>query len=193
MSSLTFFESVASNVTKAFAPLLSGKMQRNSVACLEFVKKNATRNDPASVIAAIDSFAASNPMMNIGVGKGAVIDNEIRQKTPRVMAEIGAYTGYSTVRFANVQRDAAKAAKLDSHYYSFEYSSEFAARARDIVSFAGLEDQVTIIEGAFSDQLQHLQGKAVDVRTLHLFLVVFFPSLRIALYVRLRSTSLTTT
>ncbi|KAG1701013.1 hypothetical protein DVH05_011257 [Phytophthora capsici] len=163
MSSLTLFESVASKVTTAFTPFIGGAMQRNSVACLEFVKQNATRNDPVSVIAAIDSFAASNRMMNIGVGKGAIIDKEIRQKTPRIMAEIGAYTGYSTVRFANVQRDTAKAAGLDSHYYSFEYSPEFAARAREIVSFAGLEDQVTIIEGAFSDQLQNLQGKAVDI------------------------------
>ncbi|KAI9991818.1 hypothetical protein PInf_017189 [Phytophthora infestans] len=81
------------------------------------------------------------------------------------MAEIGAYTGYSAVRFANTQREAAKAAGVDSHYYSFEYSPEFAARVREIVSFAGLDDQVTIIQGAFSDQLHRLEGKSVDVGT----------------------------
>ncbi|KAG7377116.1 hypothetical protein PHYPSEUDO_012152 [Phytophthora pseudosyringae] len=32
-----------------------------------------------------------------------------------------------------------------------------------MVSFAGLNDQVTIIEGAFSDQLKLLQGKTVDI------------------------------
>ncbi|KAG3166994.1 hypothetical protein PI124_g8615 [Phytophthora idaei] len=79
------------------------------------------------------------------------------------MAEIGAYTGYNTVRFASAQREAAKAAGIDSHYYSFEYSPEFAARAREMVSFARLNDQVTIIEGAFSDQLPFLKGKTVGV------------------------------
>ncbi|KAG6950821.1 hypothetical protein JG688_00013994 [Phytophthora aleatoria] len=79
------------------------------------------------------------------------------------MAEIGAYTGYNTVRFASAQREAAKAAGIDSHYYSFEYSPEFAACAREMVSFAGLNDQVTIIEGAFSDQLPFLKGKTVDI------------------------------
>ncbi|ETN16778.1 hypothetical protein, variant 2 [Phytophthora nicotianae CJ01A1] len=166
MSSFSLFESVTSTITKAVAPLLSGKMQRNSVACLEFVKQNATRNNPASVVAAIDAFAASNTMMNVGAGKGAIVDAEIRQKKPRAMAEIGAYTGYSTVRFASAQREAAKAAGIDSHYYSFEYSPEFAARAREMVSFAGLDDQVTVIQGAFSDQLHHLKGKTVDVSTL---------------------------
>jgi hypothetical protein len=33
-----------------------------------------------------------------------------------------------------------------------------------MVSFAGLEDQVTTIEGAFSDNLHLLDGKTVDVR-----------------------------
>ncbi|KAH7460737.1 Catechol O-methyltransferase [Phytophthora ramorum] len=163
MSSFSILESVTSRVTKVIAPMLSGKLQRNSAACLEFVKQNATRNDPASVIATIDSFAASNTMMNVGAGKGAIVDAEIRQKTPHVMAEIGAYTGYSTVRFASAQRDAAKTADIKSHYYSFEYSPEFAARVREMVSFAGLDDQVTVIEGAFSEQLHLLQDKTVDI------------------------------
>ncbi|EEY68070.1 uncharacterized protein PITG_18511 [Phytophthora infestans T30-4] len=107
-------------------------MQRNSAACFEFIKQNATRNDPASVVAAIDTFAANNTMMNVGATKGAIIDAKNRQKTPRAMAEIGAYTGYSAVRFANTQREAAKAAGVDSHYYSFEYSPEFAARVREV-------------------------------------------------------------
>ncbi|RLN50753.1 hypothetical protein BBJ29_006995 [Phytophthora kernoviae] len=121
------------------------------------------RNDPASVVSVIDTFAANNTMMNVGKSKGAIIDAEIRQKKPGVMAEIGAYTGYSTVRFAAMQRDIAKAAGIDSHYYSFEYSPEFAARVREIVNFAGLDEQVTVIEGSFSDQLNILEDKTVDI------------------------------
>ncbi|KAF4316023.1 hypothetical protein G195_010487, partial [Phytophthora kernoviae 00238/432] len=78
------------------------------------------------------------------------------------MAEIGAYTGYSTVRFASKQRDTAEAAGIESHYYSFEFSPEFATRVREMVNFAGLDEQVTVIEGAFSDQLRILKGKPVD-------------------------------
>ncbi|RLN10386.1 hypothetical protein BBJ28_00017565, partial [Nothophytophthora sp. Chile5] len=141
-----------------------------SVACLEYVKQHAQQGDAASVVAAIDEFAASNIMMNVGPDKGAVVDAEIREKKPRVMAEIGAYTGYSTVRFANAQREAAKAAGYEAHYYSFEYSPESAARVREMVAFAGLSDHVTVIEGAFSDQLHVLQDKIVDVRVLLLHL-----------------------
>ncbi|KAG2510733.1 hypothetical protein JM18_008869 [Phytophthora kernoviae] len=82
------------------------------------------------------------------------------------MAEIGAYTGYSTVRFASKQRDTAEAAGIESHYYSFEFSPEFATRVREMVNFAGLDEQVTVIEGAFSDQLRILKGKPVDVSIL---------------------------
>jgi len=32
-----------------------------------------------------------------------------------------------------------------------------------MVEFAGLEDQVTVVEGAFADNLHVLQGKVVDV------------------------------
>lgn len=71
-------------------------------------------------------------LMNVGAAKGAIVDTEIHQKKPRVMVEIGAYTGCSTVRFASAQRDAAQASGVDSHYYSFEYSPEFAARAREV-------------------------------------------------------------
>ncbi|KAG2521501.1 hypothetical protein BBO99_00003926 [Phytophthora kernoviae] len=121
------------------------------------------RNDPASVVSVIDTFAANNTMMNVGKSKGAIIDAEIRQKKPGVMAEIGAYTGYSTVRFAAMQRDIAKAAGIDSHYYSFEYSPDSVARVREMVNFAGLDDQVTVIEGAFSDKLRLLEDKTVDI------------------------------
>lgn len=33
-----------------------------------------------------------------------------------------------------------------------------------MVEFAGLEDQVTVVEGAFADNLPILQDKVVDVR-----------------------------
>ncbi|KAG7397615.1 hypothetical protein PHYBOEH_000436 [Phytophthora boehmeriae] len=165
MSQLTAFETFTSFVAhKLFRPsFVRGKLESNSIACLEFVKQNATRNDPKSVVDTIDAFAANNLMMNVGEAKGAIVDHEIRQMKPRIMAEIGAYTGYSTVRFAALQRDEAKSAGVDSHYYSFEYSPDSVARVREMVNFAGLDDQVTVIEGAFSDKLPLLDDKTVDI------------------------------
>ncbi|GMF24763.1 unnamed protein product [Phytophthora lilii] len=132
----------------------------SSAKCLEYVKEHAERGNPASVIACIDEFASTNHMMNIGPVKGAVIDEEIRKKKPAVVVELGAYTGYSTVRFASLQREVAG---TSSHYYSFEYSPVFAARVREMVDLAGLSNHVTVYVGAFSEQYQVLQGKQVDV------------------------------
>lgn len=47
------------------------------------------------------------------------------------MAEVGACNEYSTVRFAAVHREEAKAAGIDSRYYFFEYLSESLARVRE--------------------------------------------------------------
>jgi len=77
------------------------------------------------------------------------------------MAELGGYTGYSAVRFANKQREAA--GNKPSHYHSFEFSQVFAARMREMVELAGLGDQVTVHVGPFSEQYGVLLGKTVDV------------------------------
>lgn len=102
----------------------------SSLGCLAYVKEHAQRGDPASVVRAIDEFAAKHMMMNIGEDKGAIVDAEIRRKKPAVMAEIGSYTGYSAVRFASVQREAA--GEEHSHYYAFEFSPVYAARVREV-------------------------------------------------------------
>uniref|UniRef100_K3WCQ7 catechol O-methyltransferase n=1 Tax=Globisporangium ultimum (strain ATCC 200006 / CBS 805.95 / DAOM BR144) TaxID=431595 RepID=K3WCQ7_GLOUD len=133
----------------------------SSEACVKYVKEHATQGSPASVVAAIDEFASTNPMMNVGTKKGAIVDEEIRKKKPAVMVELGGYTGYSAVRFASLQREVA--GNNESHYYSVEYSPVFAARVREMVALAGLSDQVTVIEGAFAEQYQTLIGKTVNL------------------------------
>ncbi|KAI9991564.1 hypothetical protein PInf_016849 [Phytophthora infestans] len=128
--------------------------------CLEYVKQHAERGNPTSVINCIDEFASTNHVMNINQVKGAVVDEEIRKKKAVVMAKLGAYTGFSTVRFASLQREVVG---KESHYYSFEYSPVFAARVREVVEIAGLVNQMTVYVGAFSEQYQVLRGKTVDV------------------------------
>lgn len=102
----------------------------SSLGCLEYVKENAQRGDPASVVRTIDEFASNHMMMNVGKGKSELVDAEIRRKQPAIMAELGSYTGYSTVRFANAQREAA--GEKPSHYYAFEYSPVYASRVREV-------------------------------------------------------------
>ncbi|RLN50749.1 hypothetical protein BBJ29_007000 [Phytophthora kernoviae] len=129
-----------------------------SYKCLEYVKEHAERGNPTSVVACIDEFASTNHMMNVGPLKGGIIDEEIRKKKPAIMAELGAYTGYSAVRFASLQCKV----NADSHYYSFEYSPVFAERVREVVEIAGLSNQVTVYVGPFSEQYEVLRGKTVD-------------------------------
>lgn len=99
-------------------------------ACLKFVQQHAQQGDAASVVAAIDQFAASHMMMNVGPHKGAIVEAEIRKKRPLVMVEAGGYMGYSAIRFAALQREVA--GNQSSHYYSFEISSEFANTMRQV-------------------------------------------------------------
>lgn len=98
------------------------------------MKEHATRGDPQSVLDAIEEFRSISPMMNVGPQKGAIVDAEIRKKQPLVMAELGGYAGYSAVRFAAVQREVA--GNKPSHYYSFEFSADYAEIIREVIPCA---------------------------------------------------------
>ncbi|DBA02770.1 TPA: hypothetical protein N0F65_010698 [Lagenidium giganteum] len=136
------------------------KMKNSARACLEYVRAHAEAGNPASVVETIDKFATENMMMNVGSIKGAIVDQEIRTRKPEVMGELGGYSGYSAVRFASVQREVVGS---DSHYYSCEFSPEYAEIVREMVAFAGLANQVTVIVGAFSDQFNNFADKHVDI------------------------------
>ncbi|TMW65308.1 hypothetical protein Poli38472_007950 [Pythium oligandrum] len=128
--------------------------------CLAYVKEHAEQDNPQSVLDTIDEFCTKNPMMNIGRTKGAIIDEHIRQTRPLVMAELGGYSGYSAVRFASLQKEVAGP---EAHYYSFEYSPEFAEIIREMVAFAGLSNHVTVVKGPFADQYETIKSKTVDI------------------------------
>ncbi|KAF1318116.1 Catechol o-methyltransferase, partial [Globisporangium splendens] len=127
--------------------------------CLAFVREHAIRGDAQSVIATIDKFAYENWMMNVGDVKGAVVEAEIVKAKPKIMAEIGGYTGYSAVRFANKLREVGGA---DAHYYSFEFSPLFAEIATEVIGIAGLSEYVTIFVGPFSETYPKLQENGID-------------------------------
>uniref|UniRef100_K3X7V4 catechol O-methyltransferase n=2 Tax=Globisporangium ultimum (strain ATCC 200006 / CBS 805.95 / DAOM BR144) TaxID=431595 RepID=K3X7V4_GLOUD len=127
--------------------------------CLAFVREHAVRGDAQSVIATIDKFAYENWMMNVGDVKGALVEAEIVKAKPKIMAEIGGYTGYSAVRFASKLREVAG---VDAHYYSFEFSPLFAEIATEVIDIAGLSDYVTIFVGLFSETHPKLQENGID-------------------------------
>lgn len=128
--------------------------------CLAYVKEHAEQGNPQSVVETIDEFCTKRRMMNVGPNKGGHVEEHIRNRKPLVMAELGSYSGYSAVKFASAQRDAAGP---DSHYYAFEYSPKFAEIVREMVAFAGLSNQVTVFVGPFADNIHELKGKTVDM------------------------------
>ncbi|KAL4124396.1 hypothetical protein PRIC2_007994 [Phytophthora ramorum] len=145
-------------------PPRPGEFEIVGEQCLEFVRQHATQGDAQSVVDAMDKFAYEETwMMNIGDVKGAIVDAEIEQAKPQVMAEIGAFCGYSAVRFASKLR--AVSGPL-AHFYSFEFSQHFAKIAAQIVAIAGLSDVVTFFVGPFSEtytKLKELGINHVDV------------------------------
>ena len=107
----------------------------------------------------MDEFGYHNWLMVIGDIKGSIVDKEIEKKKPKVIVEIGGYCGYSAIRFANLQKNISP----ESHYFSFEYSREFASIAHSIIEFAGLSEQISIIVGSFSVTFPKVVGEIGNI------------------------------
>lgn len=114
-------------------------------ALLAHVKSTATRNDPQSVLDAIDKFAWSGTwLMNVGDVKGKYLDEEIVKHQPKTALEIGSYVGYSAVRIASQLPPGGK-------LYSVDFSTENVKIAREVVEYAGLSERVEFIVGVLSN------------------------------------------
>ncbi|KAG6577833.1 Catechol O-methyltransferase [Phytophthora cinnamomi] len=141
-------------------PPRPGEFEAVGDKCLEYVRQHATSGDAQSVVDAMDDFAYTKSwMMNIGDVKGAIVDAEIEKAKPQVMAEIGAFCGYSAVRFASKLRSVSGPS---ARFYSFEFSPHFANIASQIVALAGLSDVVTFFVGPFSKTHTKLKELGVD-------------------------------
>lgn len=124
---------------------------------LAAVHKDATRGDPRSVVQAIDQFCRQKEWaMNVGdekgrdisyfMGKmsiilifilssGCILDSVVSEVNPGVVLELGTYCGYSTVRIASLLPPHAK-------FITLEFNPDYAAVARQVIAWAGLEDKV---------------------------------------------------
>ncbi|TDH14594.1 hypothetical protein EPR50_G00044010 [Perca flavescens] len=118
---------------------------------LAAVQKNATRGDPRSVVKAIDHFCRNKEWaMNVGDEKGCILDSVVSEVNPATVLELGTYCGYSTVRIASLLPPNAKLITL-------EFNPDFAAIARQVIAWAGLEDKVQLVEGASGDWIPKMK------------------------------------
>ncbi|KAM4613495.1 catechol O-methyltransferase B [Polymixia lowei] len=128
---------------------------------LSAVQKNATRGDPGSVVKAIDHFCRSKEWaMNVGDEKGAILDSVVCEVNPATVLELGTYCGYSTVRIASLLPPGARLLTL-------EFNPDYAAIARQVITWAGLEDKVQLVEGASGNWIpkmkEHFGVKTFDL------------------------------
>ncbi|XP_061779449.2 catechol O-methyltransferase B isoform X1 [Nerophis lumbriciformis] len=120
---------------------------------LAAVQKNATRGNPLSVVKAIDEFCShSEWAMNVGDEKGCIVDSVVSDINPVNVLELGTYCGYSTVRIASMLRPHAK-------IFTLEFNPDYAAIARQIFAWAGVEDKVQLIEGDSGEWIPKLKEK----------------------------------
>ncbi|KAM8961863.1 catechol O-methyltransferase-like [Pelodytes ibericus] len=120
---------------------------------LEFVLKNAVRDDPQSVIDHIDKYCNEKEWaMNVGDQKGLILDKTVKETDPSVLLELGTYCGYSAVRIGRLLKPGAR-------FFTVEMNPAFASVAKQMIEFAGLQNKVQIIEGATNDIIPQLKKK----------------------------------
>lgn len=66
---------------------------------------------------------------------GCILDSVVSEVNPAAVLELGTYCGYSTVRIASLLPPHAKLITL-------EFNPDFAAIARQVIAWAGLEEKV---------------------------------------------------
>ncbi|XP_056129078.1 catechol O-methyltransferase B [Lampris incognitus] len=120
---------------------------------LGVVQKKATRGDPCSVVKAIDQYCRHEEWaMNVGDEKGSILDSVVSEVNPTNVLELGTYCGYSTVRIASLLAPGAR-------FFTLEFNPANAAIARQVISWAGLEDKVQLLEGASGDWIPKMKER----------------------------------
>lgn len=160
----------AGAASMACAPLLPGRAsaagatQYSTVEeLLSYVTKYATKGDPASVIAAIDSFSSPEGenridgwgrwMMNVGPTKGDLLEGLVRQYRPSSYLEVGTFCGYSALR-------TLRALPADATVVTIEKDPKSAAVAASIFEFAGVPPgRIELVVGASSEQLGEVRQR----------------------------------
>uniref|UniRef100_A0A8V0ZTB4 Catechol O-methyltransferase n=1 Tax=Gallus gallus TaxID=9031 RepID=A0A8V0ZTB4_CHICK len=120
---------------------------------LNFVLQNAVRGDPCSVMETIDKYCSEKEWaMNVGDVKGVILDKTVEEINPKVALELGTYCGYSAVRIARLL-------KAGACLLTVEFNPEFAAIAKQMIEFAGVQDKVKLLEGPSEVIIPQLKKK----------------------------------
>lgn len=109
----------------------------------KYVFENAIRNNPDSVLEAMDNFAKNRRfLMNIGDIKGSLLINQLKKiGSDLTILELGCFCGYSAILMA---KNLTKFGKV----VSLEVNKTYARNALEIIKYAGLEDKIIVIEGS---------------------------------------------
>ncbi|XP_062400872.1 catechol O-methyltransferase B [Sardina pilchardus] len=118
---------------------------------LRSVQKGAVRGDAQSVLSTMDRFSHHTEWaMHIGDEKGAILDSVVSEVNPVLVLELGSYCGYSTVRIARLLPPGGRLITL-------ELNPDYAAVARQVIEWAGLQDTVQLVEGGSGDWIPQLR------------------------------------
>ncbi|XP_069503604.1 catechol O-methyltransferase A-like isoform X2 [Ambystoma mexicanum] len=117
---------------------------------LEYLQKNGTRGDAASVVETIDHFCGTVEWaMNVGDQKGKILDRVVLETNPHTVLELGTYCGYSAVRIGKLLGPGAR-------LISLEMNPAYAKVAKQVISFAGMDRQPsTLAKQALSTSPSH--------------------------------------
>ena len=129
---------------------------KNMEIVLDYVLKNAEKNNPASLIKTIDSYVEETGsfLMNVGPEKGKLLIDCINQNKGKYFLELGAFIGYSAIMIGMTIDDNAKLLSIDSDKNAIEIS-------QSMINFAGLQDKIEFINmpsNAFIDKHLYLHA-----------------------------------
>lgn len=113
---------------------------KNMEIVLDYVLKNAEKNNPASLIKTIDRYVEETDsfLMNVGPEKGKLLVDCINQNKGKYFLELGAFIGYSAIMIGMTIDDNAKLLSIDSDKNAIEIS-------QSMINFAGLQDKIEFI------------------------------------------------
>ena len=115
---------------------------------LQFVLAHTPANDPAAILAGIDSFCSSTWMMNLGGDKGEILKLVLEQHKPATILELGGYCGFSALLFAHHSKATV---------HTIEPNEAFASVAHRIHQHAGVADRIVIHLGTVQTQQDFLR------------------------------------
>jgi caffeoyl-CoA O-methyltransferase len=108
-------------------------------------------SEPLVRIASATRAWSRDPGMMIDEVEGRLLALLVAVSGARQILEIGTFSGYSAVAMA-------EALPRDGHLTTLELVPEHAAKAREHVVLAGLEERVSVIEGPALDSVADLEG-----------------------------------